>query len=152
MAVVSDTSPLRYFVVTGHVDLLRPVLGPLVVPQQVLSELAHPSAPDAVRNWCSALPIWVPVVDPDEPPDIALGGLLDAGEAAAIQLAGELKAEVLLIDKRIGRAEARRRGIPVVGTLGLLLQAFKRGLLADPLGRGVCNAPRRISGFETAPG
>jgi predicted nucleic acid-binding protein len=133
MAVVSDTSPLRYFAVTGHVDLLRQVLGPLVIPRLVLSELTHPSAPEAVRNWCSALPNWVSVLDPRDPPDISLVRRLDAGEAAAIQLAGELKADVLLIDERIGRAEAARRGIPVVGTLGVLREGFRRGLVADPL-------------------
>lgn len=132
MAVVSDTSPLRYFVVAGHVGLLRQVLGPLVIPGPVLSELMHPSAPDAVRNWCSALPNWVSVVDPRNPPDISLSRLLDAGEAAAIQLASELSADVLLIDERIGRAEATRRGIPVVGTLGVLLEGSRRRLLTDP--------------------
>ena len=72
------------------------------------------------------------MVDPRDPPDIGLAQLLDPGEAAAIQLAGELKVDVLLIDERIGRAEATRRGIPVVGTLGVLLERFSRRLLADP--------------------
>jgi uncharacterized protein len=133
MAVVSDTSPLRYLVVTGHAELLRNILGPVFVPRAVLSELTHPSAPEAVRKWCSALPKWVSVVDPREPPDMGLGRLLDAGEAAAIQLAGELKADFLLIDERIGRNEAKRRGIPVLGALGVLLEGSRRGLLADPL-------------------
>jgi predicted nucleic acid-binding protein len=37
------------------------------------------------------------VVDLRESPDIVLARLLDAGEAAAIQLASELKADVLVI-------------------------------------------------------
>ncbi|MGA2712211.1 MAG: hypothetical protein ABSG41_03820 [Bryobacteraceae bacterium] len=86
MAVVSDTSPLRYFIATGHVDLLRQVLGPLIIPGLVLSELTHPSAPVFVRSWCSALPNWISVRDPGGPPDPGLAKSLDPGEAAAIQL------------------------------------------------------------------
>ncbi|MGH9665919.1 MAG: DUF3368 domain-containing protein, partial [Bryobacteraceae bacterium] len=115
----------------GHVDLLKQVLGPLVIPGVVLSELTHSSAPAAVRRWCSALPNWISVIDPRQPPDVALVKSLDRGEAAAIQLAGELKADLLLIDERTGREEATRRGIPVVGGLGVLQEAFRRGLVAD---------------------
>jgi len=133
MAVVSDTSPLRYFIATGHVDLLKQVLGPLIIPGVVLSELTHSSAPEPVRKWCSALPNWVSVIDPRQPPDAALVRSMDPGEAAAIQLAGELKADILLIDERTGRAEATRQGIPVVGGLGVLQAAFRRGLVSDPM-------------------
>ncbi len=64
MAVVSDTSPLRYFIAIGHVDLLRQVLGPLTIPELVLAELTHPAAPVVVRDWCFALPDWISVRDP----------------------------------------------------------------------------------------
>lgn len=59
------------------------------------------------------------MIDPRQAPDLALAELLDPGEAAAIQLASELKADLLLIDERTGRAEAARRNIPVVGGLGV---------------------------------
>jgi predicted nucleic acid-binding protein len=49
-----------------------------------------------------------------------LRSILDAGEAAAIPLAERLGATVLCEDAD-GRSEARRRGLPVVGTLGVLL-------------------------------
>ncbi|MEO7272117.1 MAG: DUF3368 domain-containing protein [Vicinamibacterales bacterium] len=62
------------------------------------------------------------------PPDPVLGRMLDRGEAAAIPLAQRLGAD-LLCDDAAGRAEARRRGIIVIGTLGVLLVAKRRGLL-----------------------
>lgn len=68
-----------------------------------------------------------------EPPEPGLAKSLDAGEATAIQLARELKADFLLIDERIGRLEATRRDVPVVGALGVLREGFRRGLIADPL-------------------
>jgi len=54
---------------------------------------------------------------------------LDAGERDAILLAMELRADQLIVDDREGRREAERRGIPVIGTLGVLREAASLGLL-----------------------
>jgi predicted nucleic acid-binding protein len=56
-------------------------------------------------------------------------GNLDAGEEDAIALAIELHADLLLMDDREGVIVARRKGIEVTGTLGVLAFAAKRGLL-----------------------
>ncbi len=61
-------------------------------------------------------------------PDASLD-ILDLGEREAIQLAEEKRAELLLIDERKGRLEAKRRGLLVTGTLGVLLSAGRRGLI-----------------------
>ena len=55
-------------------------------------------------------------------PDSSLAKL-DAGERDAIVLAAELHADQLIVDEREGRREAERRGIPVIGTLGVLREA-----------------------------
>lgn len=55
--------------------------------------------------------------------------LLGEGERDAIQLAEELKADLLVMDERAGREEALKRGLPVIGTLGIVEQAAERGLL-----------------------
>jgi predicted nucleic acid-binding protein len=41
----------------------------------------------------------------------------------------ELNAELLLIDERTGRAIARQNGIPIIGVLGVLLEAKRQGLI-----------------------
>lgn len=48
---------------------------------------------------------------------------VDIGEAQAIALALELKADWLLIDERDGRSIARRLGLKLTGVLGVLLRA-----------------------------
>ena len=57
-------------------------------------------------------------------------GLLDPGEAAAIPLADRLHA-TLLADDADARTVATQRGIPVIGTLGVLVAAKRRQLLSE---------------------
>jgi predicted nucleic acid-binding protein len=54
---------------------------------------------------------------------------LDLGEQAAITLAQALPADLLVIDERLGRRIATERGIPVIGTLGILDAAASQGLV-----------------------
>ena len=132
MPAVSDTSPLRYFIVIGLADILPQILGPIVIPQGVESELSHPSAPSAVREWMAAKPAWLSVKAASEP-DAVLSAFLDRGEAEAIILAAESGCDFLLMDERRGRQIAEDRGLAVIGTLGVLLEASKRGLVAHPM-------------------
>jgi predicted nucleic acid-binding protein len=60
-----------------------------------------------------------------------LSAQLDRGEAESIALAIEMQADWLLIDERLGRHIARNVGISVKGTLGLLMEAYRRGQLTD---------------------
>ena len=57
---------------------------------------------------------------------------LDAGEAEAIALAIELRAEVL-IEKAEGREVALRLGLSLIGALGILLRLKARGLIGEVL-------------------
>jgi len=54
---------------------------------------------------------------------------LHEGERAAISLAVELKADLVLIDETRGRSEAQARNLPITGTIGILERAAEEGLL-----------------------
>ncbi|MDM3849998.1 MAG: DUF3368 domain-containing protein [Aphanizomenon gracile PMC649.10] len=54
---------------------------------------------------------------------------LDLGESEAIALAEEISASQLLIDERAARKVAMARKLPLIGTVGILLLAKRRGLL-----------------------
>jgi len=56
---------------------------------------------------------------------------LDSGEAEAIALAVELKADYLLMDETKGRQIAERYGIKATGIIGVLIKAKENGLIAE---------------------
>ncbi|QMV19263.1 DUF3368 domain-containing protein [Granulicella sp. 5B5] len=129
MIFVADTGPLNYLILIGHIDILRPLYGEVVIPPAVQQEMLASLAPPLVRSWMSDPPPWLEVRTPGRL-DIALNPMLDEGEWEAIALAYMAgQGSVVLIDDRVGRLEASRLGFRVTGTLGILEQAHKRGLL-----------------------
>jgi predicted nucleic acid-binding protein len=126
MIIVADTSPLNYLVQIGADHVLLPLYGRIIVPPQVVGELLEAGAPEAVQEWAACPPAWLEVKAPAHV-DTSLP--IDPGEAAAIALARELKADRLLIDEQDGREVARRLGLNVAGTLAVLRDAALAGLL-----------------------
>lgn len=129
--VVADAGPLHYLLLIEAIGLLPAIFGRVTVPEPVLAELSHPNVPAAVRAWAAALPDWVTAVRAPEMDDPALSRL-GAGERAALLLAAALPAGLLLMDDRAAVGLARARGFGVVGTLGILDLAARRGMLDLP--------------------
>jgi predicted nucleic acid-binding protein len=128
MIVIADTSPLNYLIQIDCDSLLPQLYRRIVVPSGVMQELGHPGARASVRIWLTKVPAWIEVSLIRAIPDTELA-FLGLGEQEAIQLAEEQHADLLLIDERKGRQEARRRGLRTTGTLGVLLSAGELGLI-----------------------
>lgn len=127
--VISDTSPLRYLVLIGQADLLPALYTEVLIPEAVADELNQPATPEPVRRWIAHRPSWLHVVPlTARPASLSLPDL-DTGEHDAILLALHLKADLLLMDEREGVEEARRLGLTVTGTLGVLDRAAENGLI-----------------------
>jgi predicted nucleic acid-binding protein len=125
---VADAGPPHYLVLIEAIDLLPRLFTTVLVPEAVCRELDHVGAPRSVRGWIDHPPPWLEVVPADtrEPP--AFPGL-DVGEREALALAISRRADVVLIDDRRGAAVARAHGLVAIGTLGLLDQGARRGVL-----------------------
>src|SRR5258708_5816483 len=128
MIVVADTSPLNYLIQIECDNLLPTLYGEVFVPSAVMLELNHHGAPASVHVWLQKVPAWIQIHKIAAVTDESLA-FLDPGEREAIQLAQEQTAGLLLIDEHKGRIEARRRGLNVTGTLGVLLAAAELGLV-----------------------
>lgn len=129
MIVVSDTTPLRYLEVIGGLDWLPALFGEVFCPPEVLAECLHAHAPARLRQWAASAPAWLRVTDVlAESQTLPIEAWLDAGETAALCLARQVQADLLLMDEKRGRLVAARLGLPVTGTLGVLVEAALRGM------------------------
>jgi len=128
MTVVSNTRPLCYLTLIGHVEILPHIYGHIHVTQTVLEELRHQGAPPLVRNWAIRPPAWL-ILHSDPAEHDATLGSLDPGERTALHLCDQLRSDVVLLDEAVARAMAVQRGLRISGTLGVLCDAAQAGLL-----------------------
>jgi predicted nucleic acid-binding protein len=117
--VVSNSSPLIALERIGHLDLMRALLGEVVVPPAVLAEVFGDRNP----------PSWLRVVSPQGAIADAASPTLGRGEREAIALAVEMGARRVILDDLPARRLAASLGVPVIGTAGLLLAAKNAGLI-----------------------
>jgi predicted nucleic acid-binding protein len=124
--VVSNTSPLVTLAGVGLLALLPTVYGEIRIAEAVRDEYQakrSASEPDPTAlAW-----LVVEAVEPDS--DLAEIQGLGRGEAATIALGAALQARAVVLDDRLGRRIAAERGLPVIGTMTVLLRAKQQGLL-----------------------
>jgi predicted nucleic acid-binding protein len=125
MIVVSDASPICYLLLIGEIKLLTQLYGQVLIPSVVQQELSHERSPLLVQNWINNPPQWLIIESVNIVSEQNLE-VLDAGEKAAIILAEQQEASLIIIDDGLGRDIARSRGLKVIGLLGVLDEAAKR--------------------------
>lgn len=131
MIVVSDTTPVISLMKAGQLELLRQLFGVVYIPEAVYRELTDNEAfSEEVRMVQECKFLYMQKVDNGKPVAILQDFTgLDAGESEAIILADEMNSDVLLMDERKGRQVAKKLGIRITGTIGILTQAFDEGIL-----------------------
>jgi uncharacterized protein len=130
MIIVSNTSPIINLANVDKLDLLNPLYGDITIPQAVFHEMTVIGADKAgaqeveTLSWFSTRTVQnTTVVN-------SLRSELDAGEAEAIALALEIKADLLLMDERRGCVIAQQMEVACSGVLGVLIKAKHQGLIA----------------------
>lgn len=129
MRVVSNTSPISNLASIDRLELLHSQFSALWIPQSVLEELwAHPDPVARAAIQTAVQDQSFRVATPGDSGLLRLLRLqLHQGEAEAIALAIELKADGVLMDEQEGRQLASRTGLIVTGVLGILLRAKRAG-------------------------
>lgn len=124
-AVAIDTGPL---ILLAKIELL-PVVAKLsyqfIAPQEVIEEL---EAGDELGHQVVEAP-WLRIQPLKSPVPEMIRATLDKGEAAVIQMALESGINRVCIDDLRGRRIAKAVGLNVIGVLGLLGKAKRRGLI-----------------------
>lgn len=127
--IVADTGPINYLIQIGCIELLAQLAEKTVLPVSVQAELVHQSAPDVVRVWADAPPVWVEIRAATQ---LVTANDVSPADREAIALARELSAAVLLMDDRHARLCAAALGVVTMGTVGLLEVAAARELVLLP--------------------
>ena len=129
MIVISNSSALINLVIIGRLDLLREKFGEIIVPQAVWQEVViegagKPGAKEVERaNWIRVEEVT------NKPLVQLLEQKLDDGESEAIALALEVGADLVLLDERDARDTAESLGLDILGVIGILIWAKKKGLI-----------------------
>ncbi len=133
MPVVSNTSPILNLAVIDKLALLRARFGEIWVTPAVVEELRIEQDLPGSKAVLGAREAGWPQVKEVKEQALAqvLRRDLDQGEAEAIALALQVKAEWMLLDERDGRRIAKQFGLRVTGVLGILLQARREGRLSS---------------------
>lgn len=121
MPFISNSSPLIALTQIGHLELLATLPASVVVPPAVVRETAR----------SVSLPAWIERRSPTRPLDRRIvAASLGPGESEAIALGLQVPSSTLILDDQPARALALTLGLPVIGTLGILLDGKRRGVIA----------------------
>jgi len=123
--IVSDASPLIVLLKTDKLLILKELFEKIIVPTAVYKEITAKEQDKLMFDKIE----WIETqVIKNTEMNAFLKKLIDKGEAEAIILAKELKTS-LLVDDAQARKYAKLLNIEVIGTLGLLKIAKRRGVI-----------------------
>lgn len=130
--LIVNASPLIFLGNAGRLEILRHLgAGRVVVPEAVRSEVVSSSHADRA-SAAVADATWIETVPPVAIiPSVAVWDL-DAGEAQVIGHALESRPNRLVLDDLAGRRCALSHGLVVGGTIGVIVEAHRHGLVEDP--------------------
>jgi len=128
---VVDTSAL---IALSHLHLLRLLkllFDDVIIPQAVLDEWLQgdEDALDSVSAAEGLRPGWLQVRSPGVTVPDALTQWLGRGEAEVMSLAQSSAADFVVMDDRVARMTAGSIGLRVIGTVGVLVAARRRGII-----------------------
>lgn len=128
MIVVSNTGPLIAFLKSGEISILEKLYSTIFIPPKVRDEiLAYRDSTEV--NIFRQLS-WIKIQELKTQPEILLQNELDEGEAEVIQLALEMKPDLVIIDEKKARRICQLiYRLPLKGTAGILVAAKRQGII-----------------------
>lgn len=121
--IISDASCLIALTKIDKLDILKDLYQEIIITKEVYNEFG------------GSLPIWILISEvKDKQKQDELEKRLDKGEASSIALALEIGNSTLIIDEIKGRKIAQSLNINIIGTIGVILLANKKGLVKDVIG------------------
>ena len=113
----------------GQIELLRRLYSEIMIPEAVFREVTEKD--DAVKQAVMQNLAWIKVSHVSEKADKRMyQAKLHDGEVEVMILAQEITADLVILDDRAARKTAEYLGLPLTGTLGILLKSKEKGFLS----------------------
>ena len=136
LIVLCNAGPLMALGKLNRLDLLAGLYGKVRIPRAVYDEVVTQGLKRGASDALAVRLFWQyqawPIVDVSEsvlsaytPPVV-----MDPGETQVIALAQTMPGVLVLLDDEVARSEARRLGLHLRGTLGIIVQAYRTSLLS----------------------
>lgn len=126
---VADSSPLIVLARAGLIELLRVAGDEVLVPEAVAVEVRRRGPSDPTLKALASHP-WLRIVAVGTVPPVIVAWDLGAGESAVLAWARSHPGCQAILDDEAARRCAASLSVPVKGTLGVVLLAKRRGVVA----------------------
>ena len=151
MIVVSDSTPLITLMKAAQLRILHELFGEIIIPEAVHDELTVNEKYIEEAKLINSSE-FIRVISVEDRKSVSLlqrAAGLDLGESEAIIYAENNNADLLLVDEASGRRVAKSMGIEIMGSIGVLVSAFRKGFLSEEetndVFQRIRNARRHIS-------
>lgn len=126
--VICNTSPIQYLHQLQLLHILPALAGRVIIPPAVVEELSQ-GRTSGINLPDEIVLKWVEIRRPVSELAVPLVTDLGSGETEVLMLALEMREAVVVLDDDLARRVAETLGLRLTGTLGLLLDAKKAGLI-----------------------
>jgi uncharacterized protein len=126
--IISNTSPLQYLHQLELLPVFPALAGHVIIPPAVVEEIEVGRAAGVNLPDLSKLE-WISVRRPKAESALPLVTDLGPGETEVLMLGLELKESIVVLDDAFARQVAETLAVRFTGTLGLLLDAKRSGII-----------------------
>ena len=135
VTVISNASPLIGLCKIDCLEILKFLWREIIIPEAVYNEVVVKGSgkigADTIEKACGD---WIKIKALANRKEVKLlQAILDRGEAETIVLAGEIGADLVLLDNKEPRLFAREIDLKILGTIGIVELAWRKGIIDDPM-------------------
>lgn len=129
--VIVNSTPLIALCHVDHLDILKKLYGEVTIPEAVYREISVKEDSACKRDVENARD-WLHIEKiQNEMAKTMYKTQLHDGEVEVMILAKELGADLVVIDDQNAKKHAKYLGLPVTGTLGILIKAKQQGIIPE---------------------
>jgi uncharacterized protein len=129
LKVVSNTTPLISLLKLDRLEILNKIYSEICIPSAVYNEIEAGRDKPFYRDLSKI--DWIKIIEIQNQNALKYFLDLDSGEAEAIVLATEIKADLIIMDEKLGRFHAKHADLKVTGIIGVLIKAKQQGIITE---------------------